>query len=140
MMSNFNVTGPGAARSGGYVNSDHIDHLLAFVHPVEVERTGRTEKYVAAQCDFVICTTCTKAWTDADVSGKALAPQLLSGDGEVVSGTLILGEAKPNQNAPILLADPTPDEVAVIQKLFGDFGARLPSGKIIFDIDSYAAF
>jgi hypothetical protein len=110
---------------------------LAFVHPVEVERSGRTEKYVAAQCDYVICTDCKKAWPDADVSGKALAPQLLSGGGEIVSGKLVLGEAKANQNAPILLADPTSDEVDAVQRIFQDFGARLPSGKIIFDLDAF---
>ncbi len=90
-------------------------------------------------CSCVICTTCAQAWTDTDVSGNALAPRILSADGEIVSGRLVHGEPKQGQSAPVLMDDPIPSEIDEIQGIFTKYGARLPSKKIIFDVVQYNA-
>lgn len=140
--STFRIGGPGPGRpSGTYVNSEHIPHLLAYVHPVEEERTSSrdTNKYTVALCSFVVCLTDKKAWSDTDVSGKALAPRLLTSEGEIVVVRLNTGEAKPNQSAPIIPEDPIAVELEEVQEVFSRYGARLPSGRIVFDVVTYNA-
>ncbi len=141
-MAEFKIGGPGPGKpSGAYVNSEHIPHLLAFVNPTEEERTSSRDKdkYTVALCSSVICLTCKKAWTDTDVSGKALAPRILSSDSEIVVVRLNTGEAKPNQNPPILGEDPIAVELEEVQQVVDRYAARLPSGRIVFDVVQYNA-
>jgi hypothetical protein len=138
VMSDFQVSGPGPGGGGGFTNSNHLTHLVGFVAPEKDERTGSNGPYDVAVCTYVVCATCWESWTDTPVSGKALVPRLLSGEGEIIVGRLTTGEAKSGQNAPILLSDPTPAETEEIQAIFETYAARLPSRKIVFDVDAFA--
>jgi len=140
-MTEFNIGGPGPGRpSGAYINSDHVPHLVTYVGAVEEERTAISkERYVVAACRYVICLSCRKAWSDTDVSGKVLAPRILSSDNEIVLVRLTEGEAKEGWNPPILADDPIPVEIEEAQQVFTRYGARLPSGTVIFDVVAYNA-
>jgi hypothetical protein len=138
----FRIGGPGPGRpSGGYVNSDHVPHLLAYVSAAEEERTSSNgkDKYTVANCKFVVCLTCKKAWGETDVSGKVLAPRILTSDSEIVVVRLNTGEAKGDLNPPILPEDPIAVELEEVQGVFTRYGARLPSGTVIFDVVAYNA-
>jgi hypothetical protein len=140
----FNIGGAGPGKpSGAYTNSEHIGHLMAYVGPVEEERTSsfgdRKDKYTVAACSFVVCLSHKKAWSDTDVSGAALAPRLLTAMDEIVAVRLIEGEAKEGWNAPILPEDAIASELVEIQEVFARYGARLPSGRVIFDVVQYNA-
>jgi hypothetical protein len=138
----FRIGGPGPGRpSGGYTNSEHVPHLLAYVGAVEEERTSSNgkDKYTVANCKFVICLTDKKAWADTDVSGKVLAPRILTSDSEIVVVRLNTGEAKGDHSAPILPEDPIAVELEEVQETFTKYGARLPSGTVIFDVVAYNA-
>jgi hypothetical protein len=137
-MSKFKISSPGAG-SAGFDKSAHIDHLLAFVGAVEEERHGRNGNYVAAHCAYAVCVPCRKGWTDTDVSGAALAPRILSADGEIVAGVLVQGDAKPGQSPPFLLENPSPEEFDMLDELFETYAVKMPTGKVIFDIDTYNA-
>lgn len=143
-MADFQVGGPGPGRpSSGWANSEHVGHLVAFVGITEEERTNSAsrEKYVVAHCAFVVCVdVCKHAWADLDIGGRALAPRLLSADSEIVACRLVLGEAKGDRSAPVLAEpDLKPVEVEEVQKVFTAYGARLPSGKVVFDVDKFNA-
>jgi hypothetical protein len=136
----FNFSGPGPNRGGGgYTNTEHVGHLVAYVNPNEEERTFDGRKSLAAACTYVICSNCRKAWTDAAVTGAAVAPALLSATGDVVVVRLILGEAKGDRNPPVLPEDPIGVELEEIQKVFDDYAVRMPSGLIVFDVVKYNA-
>ena len=139
-MTDFRIGGPGPGKpSGAYVNSEHVPHLLAYGNPVEEERTSsiNKDKYVVANCAFVVCLTCKKAWSDTDVGGKVLANRVLTSDAEIVVVRLNTGEAKPNQNPPIIPEDPLAVELEEVQDVFAKYGARLPSGRVVFDVVQY---
>jgi len=136
MTEPFNIAKPGQAR-GGFTNSEHCPHLVVFLNPAEDERSGTDGKYQVAHCEAVICATCRKAWTDTDVSGRAVAPRVLSADGEVVAARLYLGEAKGDRSAPVLMDDPNPEELEMVQRIFASYAARMPTGRVTFDVAAY---
>jgi hypothetical protein len=69
----------------------------------------------------------------------ALAPRLLTAASKIVAVRLILGEAKGDRNPPILPDDATPPEVADVQAVLAKYGARLPAGRVVFDVTQYNA-
>ncbi len=97
------------------------------------------EKYLVAHCEFVVCLTHKKAWDDVDVSGKVLAPRILSAEEEITAVRLVEGEAKQYANGPILPEDPIPEEIEMVQEAFVKYGARLPSGRVVFDVITFNA-
>lgn len=139
MAGDFKIGGPGPGRpTSGYTNSEHIPHLVAYCNPVEEERTGADKKtYTVAKCSAVVCITEKKAFEDVDVSGKVLAPRLFTSGNEVVAVRLIEGEAKAGQNAPIIPQDPIPVELEEVQEVFSKYAVRMPTGKVIFDVDTF---
>jgi hypothetical protein len=141
-MPDFNISGAGPGKpSGAYTNTDHVGHLVAYVGATEEERVSslNKDKYLVAHCTFVVCLTERKAWDDTDVSGKVLAPRILTGEGEIVAVRLITGEPKPGQSAPVLPEEPLPVEIDDVAAAFAKYGARLPSGRVIFDVLQYNA-
>jgi hypothetical protein len=116
---------------------------VIFVNLKAEERTGRpksdgkVESYQVAVTDYVVCLTDRYCWTDVDVSGKAAVPRLLSATGTIVVAVLIEGERGQYDNAPILLADPTPAELEQARVVLDTFGHRMPSGRILFDDVAY---
>jgi hypothetical protein len=140
MPVDFKMSGPGPKRGGGgYVNTEHVGHLLAYGYPTEEERTYDGKKSTVAACSFVVCANCHKAWSDCAVSGASIAPALLSATGETVVIRLILGEAEGDRNPPVLPEDPLPVELEDMQKVFDGYALRMPSGTIVFDVVKYNA-
>jgi hypothetical protein len=139
----FDIGGAGPGRpSGGYTNSEHLGCLMAYGHPTEAERTSSFEgkdKYTVAACEWVLDLTHHKAWGTTDVSGMALVPRLLTAASKVVAVRLILGEAKGDRNPPIIPEDGTAAEIAEVQEVLGKYGARMPTGRIVFDVVQYNA-
>jgi hypothetical protein len=137
----FDVGGAGPGKpSGAYTNSDHIGHLLVYAHPVAEERTSsfdNKETYQVAKCDFVICATEAKAWTTTDVSGKALVPRLTTAANAIVAVWLSLGEAKGDRNPPTIPEDATAEQIGEIQEVLAKYGARMPTGRVVFDVVQY---
>jgi hypothetical protein len=141
----WDISGPGEGSAGDpnrFTNSRHVDHTVIFIGFVGEERTGRprdgkTEQYQVAATSYVVCLTDKRCWADVDVSGKALVPRLLSATGSIVVGVLIEGEKGGYDNAPILLADPTPAELAEAEAVLDTYGHRMPSGRILFDDVAY---
>ncbi len=140
-MPDFKIGNPGPGRpSGGYTNSEHVPHLVAYVHPIEETRGSGSDSYQVALCDYVICIDiCKKGWADVPVSGKALAPRLLSAGSSVVLARLTLGEAKEGRSAPVLAEDPIPEEYKDAQTVFEKYAVVTPSGKVFFDVDAFNA-
>jgi hypothetical protein len=142
MSDTFDIgrPGPGTGAGSGFnsTKADHVGHLLVFVRPVVETRTNaKGEPYDVARCDYVLCTKDMGAWADHAVSGAALVPKLTTAENTIVSGTLALGEAKASQSPPYLLEDPTDDELAKIQELFAKFAIKMPTGKVVVDIDAF---
>jgi hypothetical protein len=135
-MSTYKISGPGPG-GGGFAKADHLGHLLAFAGAKEAGREGQNGSYTVAHVEAAICTTCHEAWTDTDVSGAALAPRILSAEGEIVAGILTVGKAKEGRTAPFLLDEPSPDDIDGLEAVFTSFAARMPSGKIVFDVLVY---
>ena len=127
LMAGFTIgnAGPGVDR---LKNSEHVQHEVVFVSPELTERRGNQGPYEVALCSYVLCFTCRKAWSDADVSGVAMVPRLTSASEEVVAGRLVEGTARAGKNAPILLEDLTEEELAKISTELERYASKLPSG------------
>jgi hypothetical protein len=141
----WDIGGPGEGGGGDpsrWRNTAHLDHLVIFVNPQGEERSrprgeGKAETYQVASTPYVICLTCQRCWSDADISGKALVPKLLTSTAQIVTGVLIEGERGQYDNAPILLADPMPAELEQARQVLDAHAVRLPSGRIVFDDETY---
>jgi hypothetical protein len=139
------ISGPGegtGADPSRWTNSKHLGHEVMFIEPVAEERTGRpkdgkTEQYQVAKTAYLVCFTCNQCWSDVDVSGKALVPQLTTASRKVVVGVLEEGEKTVYDNGPILLADPTPDLEETARTVLKEYGHRMPSGRILFDDQAF---
>lgn len=138
-MSDFDFADPGEGTAGDrFKNTDHIDHILCFVYPTETELGSGKNKYTAALCDFVICVSCHRAWEDTPVSGAAVYPRLLSAEGGQVLCRFTLGEAREEGRNPPVLPEPlAPAEREQVQQVFDKYAAKMPSGKVMFDADTF---
>jgi hypothetical protein len=140
-MADFKIGGgkPGEGSGTFYRASDHIGHLLIYGNPVEQERLDRDRKpYAVAACDFVVCATCRKAWTDTDVSGKVLAPYVYSSENEITVTRLNQGEDKGDGRNPATVPEnPIPDEIEEAQQICAKYAVRTPSGRVVFDVPGY---
>jgi hypothetical protein len=136
----FDIGPPGPG--GGFDKAAHVEHVLTFVNPVAEDRDGRDGSYSVALCTFVVCHTCRLALTDVPVSGKALAPRINNGGSEIVAGVLVTGEAKAGRNPAYLLEEASAEQLDAVADDYAKFATKLPSGKIVVDVDSYndAAF
>jgi hypothetical protein len=140
-MSTWDIGGPAAGGfDGAYRNSEHIPHHLLFGMPRAEERTGQNGKYSVAACDFVVCLTCKRGWSDTDVSGKVIAPAVLGTGKNLVTFRLGEGESKGEGfNAPILAYDPIPVEIEEVQALLTKYALQYPTGRVAFDVAQYNA-
>jgi len=131
-MSTFTLSDPG--QGGGFTKEEHVGHLCLFVEP-QAEETAKYSgegTQTAARCTYAVCITCNLVLEDLLVFGEALAPRLI-GQGELVTGTLQLGKARPPRSAPYVLDVATNDERTRVQQFLGKYAARLPSGKIVIE-------
>lgn len=103
------------ASAAGFVWSDHKGALL-IIEPTAVEAgipTSFGEKEaVRADIRVVDGPDAGEVYTDTLIFPRALIGQLKSNVGRKVLGRVSQGQAKPGQQAPWLLSDPTPADVA----------------------------
>jgi hypothetical protein len=143
-MAEWDIGGPGKTEDGDkspdhYVSSFHVGHQLVYGTPVEGERPGRDGKpYTVAHCDWVVCLTEKRAWTDVDVGGARLAPGLLNAGRNVVTFRLNQGEVTQEGRNPVLLPeDPLPVEIEDVQKLLDKYAMQYPTGRVALDVVQY---
>jgi hypothetical protein len=135
----FNIGRLGPGGGSGFRNSEHIEHLVAFVTPKPETRRGQSEDYDVAVCDYVICLTCKHAWTDVPVSGRWVVPRLTTSEAEIIPCTLVLGEATGGKNPPVIPEDATLEQQAEVLDVFHNFGGRLATGRLMFDVEKFHA-
>jgi hypothetical protein len=137
--SGFDFSDPGAGTNSESRNSAHIGCTMVYGYPTADERKGGNGTYTVAMCDYVVCVSHHKAWTDLAVSGKVLAPRLISATSDLVLCKLVEGEARPDQSPPILPDTLNEFERAKVQEVFNAYAAKLPSGRVMFDVNAYNA-
>jgi hypothetical protein len=139
-MPGFDIGGPGPDKppdpTGAFRASEHVPHLVAFAKGKE-EESGGQSKFTVVACPFAVCLTCHIAWDDVTTGARQLRDRILSSTHEIVLVRLNQGEAKADQSPPIFPEDPVPVEQEEAQAVFDKYGAKLPSGKVVFDTVSY---
>jgi hypothetical protein len=134
----FTIGGPGPGGSG-FDKAQHVEHVLSFVEPVHETRNGTSGPYEVALCAYALCHTCRTGWPSLAVSGTALAPHINNADAEIVAGKLVVGEGKPGRTPPYLLEEASPDELERINDDYTKYATKMPTGKILVDLESFAA-
>lgn len=117
----FEVSKPSQAGEG-FRSADHVGELVVFIG-TNLEPEVKTAFGVtsAARVDVTVPLDGDEAGTvyrNSLLFGKVLVPSLTNADGDIVVGRIAMGEAKPGQNAPYILEDPSKkEEKAVLQWL-----------------------
>jgi hypothetical protein len=144
-MNDWDISGPGEGTGtdpNKWTNTKHLHHEVMFIDPVAEERTsrprdGKTETCTVAKTGYVVCFTCRRCWTEVDMSGKVLAPNLLSAPGKIVVTVLDEGDRGAFDNPPIVPTDPGPDLEDLARKVLEEYAHKMASGRILFDDKAY---
>lgn len=118
----FEISKPSSQQGSGFRPSDFVGALVVFIGcHLEPEVNTAYGKTSAARVDIAVPLDGEDAgevFKDSLIFGKVLVPSLTNADGDIVVGRIAKGDAKPGQNAPYILEDPSKkEEKAVLEWL-----------------------
>ena len=103
--------------------ADNVGLTVMFLGHEKDSFEGDFGKDTVARCSLVLVLDSdegVKAYTDALVFGKALAPTIYRSPKPVVLGVIGKGEAKPGKSAPWVLLEPEEATIVAARKFYTD--------------------
>lgn len=131
-MGDFKLGGPGSGGTG-FQKEIHDEHLLAFVGIMfEPKKKTQFGEQDAAHIEYLACVDDNNVFEDVVIFGTVLVPMLVEGaaNADIVVARLGKGEAKPGQNPPWLLWDPSEEDMERTARWLDAHAYRTPSGVI----------